>query len=452
MKKKISKHHVISGGLFFCGLILGIFLIVGQSKESRSSAYVQAINGDETVSSREYAKTIERSVVDLFTGVHRIELNVQSGDTLSALLEKAGVPYNQRQAVIASFKDTFDIRTLRPDTKRRKGDRLRLHYKDGGKEGLISLEKLEVYRSSIQRFYSERKGDGYKSWEETFDPAVKVVRREGVIGEGQSFIAVAQAQGIPYNIIDQFYDILGFDLDFERDIRAGAKFSVLYEEKYGPDGKYIGDGAFLFGEFKNSGCDLKIYRHEMADGKIAYYNAEGKGAQKALRKTPINGARVSSPFGLRRHPILGYTKKHQGVDFAASAGTPIPAAGSGRVVFEGKKGGYGNYIKIRHNGMYETAYAHLRGFKKGVHVGSTVKQGEIVGYVGSTGRSTGPHLHYEILKNGVHVNPLTVKMPSVENLDGKELVRFKRNKEKVDVQFALLEENMKKYAQNLLKD
>ncbi len=429
MKKKLMHHHVISGGLFICGLVVGLFLILGQSKESKSSISVIGIDNSPE-SSRVYAQKIERSVMDLFTGINRIELRVKSGDTLSLLLEKAGVSTSQRRSVIKSLDGVFDIRSLRPERGAKSGDLLRLHYTDGDEENLINLEKVEIYRSSINRFYSEKKGSEFKAWEENFDPAIKVVRKDGVIGAGQSFSMIAQAQGIPYNIIDQFYDILGFDIDFEREIRAGDAFSVLYEAKYGPDGDYLGDGAFLYGEFKNGGKVLKIYRHEAKDGKVSYYNEEGKGAQKALKRTPIRNARISSKYGNRRHPILGYTKKHNGIDFAAGSGTPIPAGGSGVIVYRGSRGGYGNYVKIRHNSTYETAYAHMRNFKKGQRVGSRVNLGEIIGYVGSTGRSTGPHLHYEIIKNGKHVNPATIKMPSMVSLKGAEKKRFVANKEK----------------------
>ncbi|MBN1784073.1 MAG: M23 family metallopeptidase [Alphaproteobacteria bacterium] len=450
MRKKFTHHHILSGGLFVCGLIVGLFLIFGQSKESKSSVSMLDAE-DPPAESRVYAQKIERSVMDLFTGVNRIELHVKPGNTLSLLLEKAGVSVEQRHALIRSLDGVFDIRGLRPQSGTRSGDLVRLHYTDGDSEGLIDLEKVEIYRSSVERFFAEKEGDGYTAREEIFDPAIKVVRKDGIIGSGQSFSLIAQSQGIPYNIIDQFYDILGFDLDFERDIRAGDSFSVLYEAKYGPDGEYLGDGAFLYGEFKNGGKTLKIYRHENKDGKVAYYNETGKGAQKALKRTPIK-ARISSGYGMRRHPILGYRKGHTGVDFAAGRGTPIPAAGSGTIVYRGTRGGYGKYIKIRHNGTYETAYAHMSNYKRGLGVGSRVSQGQIIGYVGSTGRSTGPHLHYEILKNGRHVNPLRVRMPSVENLKGEELKRFVANREKVSVQFALLGDSMQKYAKAFLND
>lgn len=449
MKKKITRHHLISGGLFLSGLFVGLFLILGQSKESKSSASIAGLD-DKTQTSREAAQKIERSVMDLLTGVNRIELRVQNGDTLSSLLEKAGVSTIQRRSIIQSMTGVFDIRSLRPEKGTRKGDLVRLNYTEGDKDNLINVEKLEIYRSSIQRFYVEKKDGKYKAWEESFDPAVKVVRKDGFIGAGQSFSAVAQAQGIPYNVADQFYDVLGFDIDFERDIRAGDSFSVLFESKYGPNGDYLGEGAFLYGEFRNGGKVLKIYRHESKDGTVSFYNQEGKGAQKALRKTPIKNARISSGFGSRRHPILGYTKQHKGVDFAASTGTPIPSAGGGVIAFRGVKSGYGNYIKVRHNGTYETAYAHLSRFQKGVNVGSRVSQGQIIGYVGSTGRSTGPHLHYEIIKNGVQVNPMTVQMPSVTNLEGEERRRFMAAKEQKDTQFALLGESMQRYAKAVL--
>jgi murein DD-endopeptidase MepM/ murein hydrolase activator NlpD len=218
-------------------------------------------------------------------------------------------------------------------------------------------------------------------------------------------------------------------MDFERDMRAGQQFSILYEENFA-DGQFVETGRVMAVIFNAGGRRgiLKMYRY----GK-GYYDERGGGAIKSLKRTPINNARVTSSFsGNRRHPVLGFTRAHRGVDFRAQTGTPIPAAGGGRVVARGKNNGYGNYIRIRHNATYETLYAHMSGFQSGVVLGSQVRQGQIVGYVGSTGISTGPHLHYEIIKNSERVNPMTVKLPAISNLDGPAKADFLELRKQLD--------------------
>ena len=185
-----------------------------------------------------------------------------------------------------------------------------------------------------------------------------------------------------------------------------------------------------------------MYRYEKPDGKSGYYDENGNGAIKSLKRTPINNAKITSKFsGKRKHPVLGYTRAHKGVDFRAPTGTPIPAAGSGRVIARSFNRGHGNFVKIRHNGTFETLYAHMSKFAKGVNVGTMVRQGQIIGYSGSTGVSTGPHLHYEVIKNGVHVNPMTVKLPAIDNLDAKNKPLFFEKKALIDSAIQSLQDN-----------
>ncbi len=206
----------------------------------------------------------------------------------------------------------------------------------------------------------------------------------------------------------------------------------MYEENYF-DGAKVDNGRVLAVSFEALRGNVKMYRFRKSDGTTGYYDEDGNGAIKSLKRTPINNARVTSSFNLRRkHPVLGYTRAHKGVDFRASTGTPIPAAGAGRVVARSYNRGHGNYVKIRHNGSYETLYAHMSKFAKGVVVGTNVRQGQTIGYVGSTGMSTGPHLHYEIIKNGKHVNPMTVKLPAISNLGAAEKERFLKFRAVVD--------------------
>ena len=206
----------------------------------------------------------------------------------------------------------------------------------------------------------------------------------------------------------------------------------MYEENFS-NGQKIDNGRVLAVQFEALRGNVKMYRFRKADGTSGYYDADGNGAIKSLKRTPINNAKITSSFsGRRKHPVLGYTRAHKGVDFRASTGTPIPAAGAGRVVARGYNRGHGNYVKIRHNGSYETLYAHMSRFAKGVGVGTNVRQGQTIGYVGSTGLSTGPHLHYEIIKNGAHVNPMTVKLPAISNLGTADKKKFLEYRKTID--------------------
>jgi len=247
--------------------------------------------------------------------------------------------------------------------------------------------------------------------------------------------------GIPAGVLADVYDLLAFEMDFERDVRAGQKFYVLYEENFAND-KKVDNGHVIAVSFNALRGNVRMYRFVKNDGNVGYYDENGNGAIKSLKRTPINNAKITSSFsGSRKHPVLGYTRAHKGVDFRASTGTPIPAAGAGRVVARSFNRGHGNYVKIRHNGTYETLYAHMSRFAKGVNVGTVVKQGQTIGYVGSTGLSTGPHLHYEIIKNGQHVNPMTVKLPAINNLDAKNKPLFMEYKAQVDATISSLKDD-----------
>jgi len=229
---------------------------------------------------------------------------------------------------------------------------------------------------------------------------------------------------IPIEILTKLIRLYSFDLDFQRDIRKNTKVSISYDTKYieDRDQQYFGDINYALIEIEKN--KLEYFKFKTDEGFIDYFNKKGENVKKSILKTPIDGARLSSGFGIRKHPILGYNKMHRGVDFAAPKGTAVFAGGNGIIEFAGKNGGYGNYIKIRHNNEYKTAYAHLSGFKKGIGTGIRVNQGDVIGYVGSSGRSTGPHLHYEIIYQNKQINPLTLKLPTGKKLKAKEFKRF----------------------------
>ena len=248
-------------------------------------------------------------------------------------------------------------------------------------------------------------------------------------------------ENIEPNIIIEFARIYGFEIDFQRDIWKGDTFKIFYEKYENNKGEVKDTGKIIFASMKLSNRKIDLYNFTDSKGEEGYYDINGKSIVKSLMKTPINGARLSSPFGMRKHPILGFNKLHTGTDFAAPTGTPIMASGSGTVTRARWCGGGGNCIKIKHNSTYQTVYAHMKNFAKGIKEGKKVKQGQIIGYVGSTGMSTGPHLHYEVIVNGKKVNSRKLKLPSGKILKGEERKEFEINRIKIDLELDKLKVN-----------
>ena len=347
---------------------------------------------------------------------HTVVVDVASGDTLTSLLTDQGFTNADVLVIADVLKDGADISSLRAER-----DKIEFIRPDPDAD----VSQIVIIPSPWRRVELTCNDAG--DWEcKTVDIErdTRAVYRTGEIMDGDSFYLAGARAGIPDGILAEVYDLLAFEMDFERDVRAGQHFSVLYEENFS-DGKKIDNGRVLAVQFQALRGNVQMYRFRKDDGKTGYYDENGNGAIKSLKRTPINNARITSSFSnSRKHPVLGYTRAHKGVDFRASTGTPIPAAGAGRVVARGYNSGHGNYIKIRHNSSFETLYAHMSRFAKGVVVGTNVKQGQTIGYVGSTGLSTGPHLHYEIIKDGRHVNPMTVKLPAISNLGRADKERF----------------------------
>ena len=357
---------------------------------------------------------------------------VKSGDTLGKLLKRAGADGRTADAAIRSLNGVFDPRTLRA------GQSIDIIYaplaSGDNADRFFGFEIPLDYARSVR----------VESTEESVFHAVEIekelktqhVRAEGVID--WSLFASGTDAGVPVNVMTELVRAFSWDVDFQRDIRKNDGFEVMFEQKIDEHGQPVHNGKIVFAALTLSGDRKPIYLHQMADGRWDYFDDNGQSAKKALMRTPIDGARLSSHFGKRKHPILGYTKQHTGTDFAAPPGTPIYAAGDGVIDYAAWKGGYGKYIRIRHNSEYSTAYAHMRAFAKGMGKGKRVRQGQIIGYVGTTGQSTGPHLHYEIIHNGVKVNPMRVKMPSGEKLKGLELAKFEETRQKLERLWASL--------------
>jgi murein DD-endopeptidase MepM/ murein hydrolase activator NlpD len=364
--------------------------------------------------------------------VYHQRIEVGRGDTLAELLVNAGVDRTEAHNAIEALSEFYNPRRIR------NGQDLTLTFKSAPiavdartqseSDTFLGMALEPDYKTEVRVAKTE---DGNFHAEQH----AKKLQRTPVHAKGEienSLYVSGRDAGVPAVVIARMIRLLSWDVDFQRDIRTGDSFEVMYERVLDASGKPVYNGAVNFASLTLSGKQINIYRYELEDGSTDYFDENGKASRKALMRTPIDGARLSSTFGKRQHPILGYTRMHKGVDFAAPTGTPIYAAGNGTVVFAGRKGGYGNYLMLRHNGTYETAYAHLNGYARGIRSGARVEQGQIIGYVGTTGRSTGPHLHYEVLVSGNQVNPLRVKMPTGQSLQGKELAKFQEFRNKQD--------------------
>lgn len=356
---------------------------------------------------------------------------IRPGDTLMKVLLRAGAPRSDAHSAISAMRGLFDPRDLKP------GQAITVTHvpgeTDGASRRLLGLHFVTGIERDIRVL---RDGDTFQVREVFKTLSREVMRAHGPIQS--SLYKGAVKAGVPAPVLIELMRIYSWDVDFQREVQPGDAFDVVFETFLTESGDVARYGNILYAGLTLSGHEKKLFRFEYQKNRFDYFNEKGKGAKKALMKTPIDGARLSSGFGKRRHPILGYNRMHKGVDFAAPPGTPIYAAGDGVVDFRGRKGGYGKYIRIRHNGRFSTAYAHMRAYKRGVTRGSRVRQGQVIGFVGSTGRSTGPHLHYEVLDNGRQINPLRMKLPSGKNLKGKALARFQEERQALQQRLAAM--------------
>jgi len=351
---------------------------------------------------------------------------VRKGDTLSGVLSRAGVNSNTSQSIINALDDVFEPRELKTEQE------IRLVYTgDWQKTDPI---RLAFNLSPIHEVFAARNSDGtFEAKEKIIETKSELVRHEGHIE--LSLFDAANRKGVPNSVLVNMSRLFSYDVDFQRDIRKGDGFEIMFTRRLTNTGKIIENGQIEYASMTLRGKKLSIYAYDKVDGAVVYYNASGEGIRKALMRTPIDGARLSSKFGKRRHPILGYTKMHRGVDFAAAKGTPIYAAGDGVVMKKETAGGYGKYISIKHGGSFSTAYAHMNKYARGLKVGARVKQGQVIGYVGSTGQATGPHLHYEVHEGGQQVNPMKVSVPTTKTLLGQDLAMFISYRQDIDNQY-----------------
>ena len=360
----------------------------------------------------------------------RIEtLTVEPGDTLMGLLTDAGIARPEAYVAITALEEVFSPRRLRA------GQEIKVAL--AGEAESQKLMSLSLRPDSQTDVLVDREEDGqFVALAKPRELTMSAEYGRGTISS--SLYEASLDAGMPHGTLMELIRIYSFDVDFQRDIHEGDSFEALFELHYDEDGNIARTGDVRFASLVLGGKERRYYRYTTSEGETDYFDPEGKSVRRTLMRTPIDGARLSSGFGMRKHPVLGYSKMHKGTDFAAPTGTPIYAAGNGKVVVAGRNGGYGNYIRIRHNSRYQTAYAHLKGFARGISAGTRVEQGQIIGYVGSTGRSTGPHLHYEVLVDGAQVNPRQIKLPTGTVLAGADLEKFQMERAKIEQELASL--------------
>ncbi|MFP4668755.1 MAG: M23 family metallopeptidase [Desulfobacterales bacterium] len=361
--------------------------------------------------------------------------SVNNGDTIIKILLRAGLPGPEAYRISRTLHKVFDPARLK------RGHELKIGFIDNEITGPV-FQRLRLKPDFQREYQVVRSMDkGYRAREIKYDLRTRPARVEAEINSSL-YRAVRQAD-LPSEALMQVLRAYSYGVDFQRDIQPGDRIELLYEEKVDGDGNLVATGNVLFAALHTNGRSLRIYRHETGNGGTGFYNARGESVRKALMVTPVEGARLSSGYGMRKHPVLGYNKKHEGLDFAAPPGTPVMAAGDGVIEYADRKGSYGNYIRIRHPNQYKTVYAHLSGFAEGIKSGARVEQGQTVGYVGSTGRSTGPHLHYEVLYAGNPVNPSKMETKPGRSLEGEELQRFMLSKAELEELYASLAKDTK---------
>ena len=406
--------------IFSVVFLISSDLIKKKNEEKKS-------NLKEITEANEFSNLAHFFISRINSPYEEIEYVIRNNDTVEKILKK----YKVRDE---------DIKNISFKLKKKK-----LANIYSGKKLSIVLKKLEDGSKTIVNFLypiNNTTSIEVRKVQDNFtvkENILQLYKKEVIVKKviSNNLYSSAVSSGVEPNIIIEFARIFGFEVDFQRDIRKGDWFEILYEKFEDDNNKVRDTGKIIYASMYVNGEEINLYNFKYKNEED-YYDIKGKSITKSLMKTPINGARLSSSFGMRKHPILGYNKMHKGTDFAAPSGTPIMASGSGTVTRARWCGGGGNCVKIKHNSTYETIYAHMRAFAKGIKEGRKVKQGQIIGYVGSTGLSTGPHLHYEVVVNGKKVNSQKLKLPSGKTLKGDERKQFELDRIKIDLKIAEL--------------
>ena len=422
MNKKII-FKIINKYSYFFWLIILIFLTVFITYFYNLNKKSQINYLNKALKNTYLNNSIKKLTSELKPRYINIEYNVKQGDTYESIINNINIPKIEKKIFLNTVTKNKNINILKLNQKiffkidRKDNTRIINFVIEIDKKKNILFERNENDKTYISKIIEK-------------NLIKRITFKEGVIKN--SLYNAALKIGVQPNTIIEFARLYGFQVDFQRDIWKNDSFQIIYEEFKSEDGSTIEIGNIIYANLNVQNTDLKLYKFEYED-KIDYFDENGKSIRKTLMKTPINGARLSSSFGKRKHPILGFTKMHTGTDFAAPKGTPIMASGDGIVIKSSWCGGGGNCVKIKHNSTYQTVYAHMSKFGRGIKKGVRVKQGQIIGYVGSTGLSTGPHLHYEVIENGKKINSQKLKLPSGKILKGKLRNTFEVNRIKIDV-------------------
>ena len=424
LKKNWDKtKNLVLSGIAITFLLLLTVVYKSDEKIMKKSELIESSN--ETTDLKIFKKFLLDQIKSPFINLN---YEIKKGDTIQKILTKYKVQKSDIQTIINEYK------------KYGKPNQLLI----GNKIDIIIEKKASAVKNSIIKFsvpITKSTTVSIIKNEENKIVSKKIITKlykkkilsENVI-KNNLYSSAVDVKINPDTIIE-FARIFGFEIDFQRDIRKNDYFKIIYDKYFDENGEFVKSGSIHYAHMSVNGREITLYKFG-DDENYGYFDINGKSVEKALMKTPINGARLSSPFGMRKHPILGFNKMHTGTDFAAPSGTPIMASGSGTIVLAKWCGGGGNCIKIKHNSTYETVYAHMKSFARGMKKGKKVRQGEIIGYVGSTGMSTGPHLHYEVLVNGKQVNSQTLKLPSGKILKDHERKLFEIHRIKTDVLIA----------------
>ena len=435
---KIFKTSKVGGGnykvlswkyfLYFFSIIIffTIFVIISNLINHKNKLESQNLNS--VVASKEFSNLSHYFLSKINSPYKEIEYLIQNNDSIEKILKKLDINSNDIKIISNNLKqkkltNIYAGRTLSIVLKKL----------NNGSNTVVNL----VYPINNTLSIEIRKNKDNFIVKENI---LKLYKKEVVIKNEikSSLYSAAIKSKIEPNIIVEFARIFGFEVDFQRDIRKGDWFEILYE-RFEDDNNIVQDtGKIIYASMFVNGAEINLYNFKDGSGDIGFYDLKGKSIVKSLMKTPINGARLSSSYGMRKHPILGYNKMHRGTDFAAPSGTPIMASGAGKIIRARWCGGGGNCVKIKHNSTYQTVYAHMKSFARGIKEGRRVKQGQIIGYVGSTGMSTGPHLHYEVIVNGKKVNSQKLKLPSGKILKGKTREEFELARIKIDLKLSEL--------------
>tara|TARA_A100001035_G_C27772652_1_gene497214 strand:+ start:170 stop:1516 length:1347 start_codon:yes stop_codon:yes gene_type:complete len=416
------KPIIIFISVIFFSILL--FIITNSLKETNIE---KEENLSSITSSKEFSNLTNYLITKIKSPYEEVNYQIQNNDSIEKILKKFNIK-NEDIKIISNKLKQKNLSNIYS------GRKLSLIFKklDDGSKTVINLlfpinntTSVEIRKSQNNFLVKENILQLYK----------KEVVVKNIISNNL-YSAAIEAEIEP-NIIIEFARIFGFEVDFQRDIRKGDWFEIYYEKFEDDNGKVRDTGRIVYASMSVNGEEINLYNFKYK-GEEEYFDIKGKSITKSLMKTPINGARLSSSFGMRKHPILGYNKMHRGTDFAAPSGTPIMASGSGTVIRARWCGGGGNCVKIKHNSTYQTVYAHMKSFAKGIKEGRKVRQGQIIGYVGSTGLSTGPHLHYEVIVNGKKVNSQKLKLPSGKILKGEARKVFEIERIKTDLKISEL--------------